>query len=535
MSRLVVCLTAVNLATVTAALGQNAQPPALFYPSAQCTTCHNGLTTPTGEDVSMGTSWRPSMMANSARDPYWLAGVRREVIDHPAAEAAIENECSRCHMPMAHVTTHLSEQAQRVFANLPAGGNIAADPLAVDGVSCALCHQMTADKLGARESFTGGFVVETSAPVDARRIYGPFDVTSGRASLMRSATGYEPAAANHIQRSEVCATCHTLVTHALDADGRVIGELPEQVPYQEWRHSAYHKTNSCQDCHMPAVQQPTPIASVLGEPREHLSRHDFRGGNFLIPAMLNRFRGDLGVTAPPSELDAAVNRTRGYLRERAATVAIVDGKRAEETLDLAIEVRNLAGHKLPTAYPSRRAWLHVAVRSAAGRVIFSSGAPQPNGAIAGNDNDENATTFEPHHREIRSENQVMIYEAILGSPTGAVTTGLLNAVSYLKDNRILPQGFGKDDAPDEIKVRGDAASDPDFAGGADRVRYLIDTAGAEGPFTVEATLWYQPVSYRWAVNMGGYQAAEPQRFLAYYTSMAVSAATILARASATVP
>ena len=30
------------------------------------------------------------MMANSAKDPYWQAGVRREVMDHPQAQAAIE-------------------------------------------------------------------------------------------------------------------------------------------------------------------------------------------------------------------------------------------------------------------------------------------------------------------------------------------------------------------------------------------------------------------------------------------------------------
>ena len=43
----------------------------------------------------------------------------------------------------------------------------------------------------------------------------------------------------HIRASELCATCHTLLTQALDAQGKVIGELPEQVPYQEWLHSDY--------------------------------------------------------------------------------------------------------------------------------------------------------------------------------------------------------------------------------------------------------------------------------------------------------
>jgi hypothetical protein len=58
-----------------------------FVPSSQCIACHSQLTAPTGEDVSIGTKWRATIMANSARDPYWHAAVRREVLDHPAAQA----------------------------------------------------------------------------------------------------------------------------------------------------------------------------------------------------------------------------------------------------------------------------------------------------------------------------------------------------------------------------------------------------------------------------------------------------------------
>src|SRR5205814_142559 len=55
-----------------------------FQTSDRCLACHNGVTTATGEDISIGVNWRTSIMANSARDPYWMAGVRRELIDHPA-------------------------------------------------------------------------------------------------------------------------------------------------------------------------------------------------------------------------------------------------------------------------------------------------------------------------------------------------------------------------------------------------------------------------------------------------------------------
>src|SRR5215468_12687905 len=78
----------------------------LFQTSDRCFACHNGLTTPRGEDISIGFAWRATMMANSARDPYWQAGVRRESIDHAESKAVIEDECSKCHMPMARYQSH---------------------------------------------------------------------------------------------------------------------------------------------------------------------------------------------------------------------------------------------------------------------------------------------------------------------------------------------------------------------------------------------------------------------------------------------
>ena len=64
-----------------------------FRTSARCTNCHNKLKTSKGEDVSIGLEWSASIMANSARDPYWQGSVRREAIDHPESSAAIQSEC----------------------------------------------------------------------------------------------------------------------------------------------------------------------------------------------------------------------------------------------------------------------------------------------------------------------------------------------------------------------------------------------------------------------------------------------------------
>src|SRR5262249_36763862 len=84
------------------------EPALHFQSSDRCIACHNGLSTPSGEDISIGFDWRPSMMANSSRDPYWQASVRRESIDHPESRAAIEDECSICHMPMARYESKLN-------------------------------------------------------------------------------------------------------------------------------------------------------------------------------------------------------------------------------------------------------------------------------------------------------------------------------------------------------------------------------------------------------------------------------------------
>jgi len=286
--------------------------------------------------------------------------------------------------------------------------------LAADGVSCSACHQITADGLGDPSTFTGGFRVDESTPWGSRQMLGPFTTDRGRAALMRSATGFIPAEAAHIRTSELCASCHTLYTDALNGAGEVVGRLPEQVPYLEWQASAYPALGQgCQSCHMPVVTEPVPVTQVLGQPREGVSRHTFNGGNFFILGMLNRFRDELGVEALPAELDRAQRRTVRHLETETAELQIAAVGLVAGRLEVTIDVRNLAGHKLPTAYPSRRVWVHLRVRDAGGSVLFESGALRPDGSIVGNDNDEDGSRIEPHYLTIERADQVQVYEAIM--------------------------------------------------------------------------------------------------------------------------
>ena len=294
-----------------------------FQTSDRCVACHNGITTPTGEDISIGINWRTSMMANAGRDPYWMAGVRRETIDHPTAASAHPGRVH--HLP--HADDALRSQAgrrRRAKRSRTFRPTRASSATGWRTMACrARCATRSPDQnLGKRESFVGGFKIDEKTAPGERHVYGPFEIDKGHTTIMKSSSTFQPTEGKHIRASELCATCHTLLTKALDAQGKVIGELPEQVPYQEWLHSDYKETRSCQSCHMPVVKEDVPITSVFGEPRAGFSRHTFVGGNFFMQRMLNRFRNDLSVAAPPQEMDAAANRTIAHLQSEAAKVAV---------------------------------------------------------------------------------------------------------------------------------------------------------------------------------------------------------------------
>ena len=505
--------------------------PSMFAVSSECLACHNNLIAPAGEDVSIGASWRGSIMANSARDPYVLASVRREILDHLSLGAEIEDECATCHMPGSQKAAQAAGGHGRVFLQDGQERGGALETLARDGVTCTVCHQISSERLGARESFNGNFVVVPPLPNGRRLALGAFAPDPGRSRIMHSVTGFEQAQAAHIQQSELCASCHTLVTAARGPDGSIIGSLPEQMPYQEWRHSAFAAERSCQSCHMPRVDGPVRVASVLGEARPSLARHTFLGGNAFMLRLMNRFRDELGMEATSAELEAIARATLRQLEEDTATIRIDRATMAGETLELDVVVRNLTGHKFPTGYPSRRAWIHVTAMDRQGRIVFESGRVSGSGLIEGNASDAAADTFETHYEQITSADQVQIYESIMGTLAGAPTTGLLQATQYLKDNRLLPRGFNKQTAAAEIAVFGGAAADPDFNGEEDRVRYRAAAAGAA---SVQVELRYQPIGYRWAQNLSPYKAPEPQRFVRYYNAIAADSSVVVARAASPV-
>ena len=500
--------------------------------SENCGACHNNeamkISTDAGpRDVSIGTAWETSTMANATRDPYWHAVVAYELDRFPMHEDTINDKCTVCHAPMANDYAKKEGLTLRVFDKGEEGdddfepglyGMSADDALfnhGMDGVSCTLCHQIDPDNLGIdstmpASSQSGGYEIVDYSDGDIadRPAYGQY--ADPDAGYMRQQVGFLAQEGAHLSRSETCATCHNLDIESLHEDGEPVEGVPhfsEQANYTEWLFSDYAVGGpleaSCQDCHMPVLEQAVVIAEGSGLPkREGFAEHTFLGANTVMQSMLRDFAAELGVQ-PGLDFDASIARNRAFL-ETSATLSLENARLESAadgtTLAFDVEVVNETGHKLPTGYHSRRVWLHVQVTDEAGELVFESGRMNPDGSIVGVAEDRNPSDWERHHDLITSERDVQVYQAIVGDAEGERTHSLLTPTSYLKDNRLVPKGFDKASVTGSPAVLptfgtfGGAMDDDDFDSGRDTVGYRVAVPEG-GSYSVRATLRYQPISH----------------------------------------
>lgn len=496
----------------------------LFMGPGHCAVCHDSdgetLMTKAGEDLSIPEAWRSTMMANAFHDPYFQAVLEHEVALRPSLQVEIEDTCLTCHAPMARTQAlydgqpHLTLAAARQSA------------LASDGVSCTVCHQIQPTNLGTPASYSGHYIID-----DSRTIFGPYDGVYQFA--MQSAVNYTPTFGAHMPTSELCATCHTLFTPILDEEENIIGQFPEQTPYLEWKNSEFASIGSlmsCQDCHMPRIEEPVFISHDPPiEPRSPFWRHHFAGGNAFMLTMLRNNVDALGLTASEEQFDTTIERTLRQLQERTAILEIVRTEVTGNTVSVTVRVTNKAGHKFPTGYPARRAWIHFVARSTDSTILFESGSWDSAGEIVGP-----TPPFEPHHDLITSQNQVQIYEGIIGDLQGAPTTALLSAAQYLKDNRLPPKGF-RSDGPDIAftGIKGDALTDPNFnrdgateGTGTDLVTYQFPIAVDPAEVEINVSLVYQSLQPRFVDKLRPSPTTAGETFLAMYDQMTNSPITI---------
>ena len=101
-----------------------------------------------------------------------------------------------------------------------------------------------------------------------------------------------------------------------------------------------------------------------------------------------------------------------------------------------------------------------------------------------------------------------------------VTYTLLRAYSYKKDNRLLPAGFDKGDAHEDIAVYGLAQEDGNFIGGSDEVTYEIDVTGASGALDITVRLLYQTLSKPFVDDLANTNTELVGSFMGMYSQTA---------------
>jgi len=486
-----------------------------FAGSGICAQCHNGLRDQDGNDVSIVSAWETSMMANATRDPFWQAKVRSELNRTPALSHEINNTCSRCHAPMANEEARKNQDAvQPILDEGILNPKNTYYHLAMNGVSCSLCHQISPDApFGTDAGYSGNFVINSYENSRDRLIYGPFE--NVLTSPMQSFASFTPVFSEHIKSSELCASCHDLTTPYSDEQGNILShnvedEFPEQMPYSEWLHSDYAQTDSCQACHMPRADG-VIIASQppnLTTKRNGFAQHGFLGANRLMLSILQDYREPLGVR--PTDFSSSILKAEQLL-QGAARLEITSSKLSNNSLSFQVSINSLTGHKLPTGYPSRRVILHVTVLDELGEIAFESGKVNADGSVVALNSDESLDSYEPHHQIIESANQVQVYEAIMQDSQDKITYTLLRAKKYLKDNRILPLGFNKNTAANKIKVRGEAEFDEDFMAGGDIVEFNLKQFSGQ-QYTIKAELVYQTMGYAFASDLFQDTSLEVKRF-----------------------
>ncbi|HEX4952154.1 MAG TPA: hypothetical protein VF017_02005 [Thermoanaerobaculia bacterium] len=519
----------------------NAAPPNLIYP-AQGSDGPIVNLSPYGE-------WRASMMGLAGRDPIFFAQLESELALHPQHRELIQNTCFKCHGVLGQrqlaIDTGGKEtfKEEMVFAK-PPSAQAEYGALARDGVSCTACHHIAAEGLGTPSTFTGNFNVGP-----ANELYGPYaDVQT---LPMDHALGITPKEGKQIQSAALCGSCHAIKLPVFDASGKLVKETFEQTTYLEWLNSNFQNevlpfgstVKTCQDCHLPTTYNDQQLAYRIAnieddtfpfvdnrapdkdlnlKVREPYHRHMLAGINLFGIEMFQQFAEILGIrTVDP--MATWGNPVAPLLTAEQSMVELATGQTAQLTipsvataggsLEVKVQVANLAGHHLPSGVGFRRAFLTFEVLDGAGKALWTSGRTSNLGLLLGPDGNVLPTEFferidgkqvyQPHWEVIERQDQVQIYEELVADCSGNLTTSFLAICEHVKDNRLQPQGWRKSGPyADDTRPWGSAERDCDYrfrkdcsgpSKGVDVVTYRVPQSAIPGAASVRVSLSYQAI------------------------------------------
>jgi len=501
-----------------------------LFSSDDCAGCHGAGGAAASSTFRPHPTWAGSMMANATRDPLFFAALDVANNDVPG----VGDYCLRCHTSNGWYGGHVvkagygqpdNDVAKGASACLLEGSYDAPDAYSdYSGLGCHFCHRnMDQGPAGEAPPGNGAAWLDDTdcngAGEPCRR--GPYTYSGGVSPP--HAWKQSPF---HTE-SAMCGQCHDVTTPDTAggplktlklADGTDTGvPFPIERTFSEWQRSSYSNPVSgktCQACHMPNSEDPSATACSLGgypNRTGNLAVHAFAGGNTWVPGILKGEYSDTSAIpgswqgiGRQDSFDQTVEWARQMLQSSASVETAVSGYAAPGastpgSMSLQVKVTNLSGHKLPSGYgEGRRMWLNVQLKDADGGLVAESGAYDPATAVLTNDP------------------QARVYEVLQGiwnhNGDGACDVddaggkpmfhfALNDCVA--KDNRIPPLGFtpATADDPNGYEVRTVGATYPETAPGSgtlvnlDTVAYRFSVpAGAVGPFTATARLYYQTSS-----------------------------------------
>ena len=207
--------------------------------------------------------------------------------------------------------------------------------------------------------------------------------------------------------------------------------------------------------------------------RGPFSRHTFVGANTVLPKLLRNGRALLESSLERRPLQAAEARARELLGRATAHVTAGGGQVSGGAARFWVRVENLTGHKFPSGYPSRRAFLQVRVLDANDVVLAEVGATDGVGRLVGSDGaplgpELAGGSFHPHRAEVTSATTPAVFESVMDDTHGGPSYELLGAESFVKDDRLLPRGHvDATTGPMSTSPVG-VSGDSDFGPGGDR-------------------------------------------------------------------
>lgn len=467
---------------------------------SKCSSCHGGFDKATEPFFN----WTGSMMAQSARDPLYMACLAISNQDVPFSG----DLCIRCHAPEGWLGGR----------STPTDGSALKDS-DKEGVHCGFCHRMLRPAEPGINMYPGDiFYTVNTYPADQTYLNSidsiPESIGNGSyvvdSDVTRRGPFTDPGAKHDFyyspfhSESAFCGTCHDVSNPAFSSnmDGTYSANdfnkaapsfntydlFPVERTYSEWIKSEYNSpagvyapqfggnkeyVSTCQDCHMRdlsgvACNQPSGVY------REDLPYHDLTGGNTFIPKLVK-----LLFTSVNSEaLDSGIIRAR-YMLQKAATLDLSVNQSGNNPV-ATVRVTNETGHKLPSGYPEgRRIWINLVAKDGSGTVIYESGHYDVATATLTEDNDAKIYHIKP--------GMDATIAGLNGYDEGPSFHFVLNNKIFF-DNRIPPRGFTNSDF-DAIQSPpvGYTYNDGQYW---DETNYSLPVTTS----TVEVYLFYQTVS-----------------------------------------